>query len=56
MFNLAKQASAPVQTSTTSAFGDTGDQKAASEKARPISSNPVAGTPWCVVWTGDRKV
>uniref|UniRef100_A0A914VS59 Transcription elongation regulator 1 n=2 Tax=Plectus sambesii TaxID=2011161 RepID=A0A914VS59_9BILA len=30
--------------------------KSAGEKARPISSNPVAGSPWCVVWTGDRKV
>ncbi|CDW57799.1 T complex protein 1 subunit eta [Trichuris trichiura] len=26
------------------------------DQARPISSNPVAGTSWCVVWTGDRKV
>lgn len=23
------------------------------DKGRPISSNAVAGTPWCVVWTGD---
>ncbi|MFH4974116.1 hypothetical protein AB6A40_000825 [Gnathostoma spinigerum] len=26
------------------------------DKSRPVSSNPVAGTPWCVVWTGDQKV
>jgi len=26
------------------------------EKCRPISSTPVPGTPWCVVWTGDRRV
>ncbi|VDK78127.1 unnamed protein product [Onchocerca ochengi] len=26
------------------------------DKSRPVSSNPVAGTPWCVVWTGDHKV
>lgn len=26
------------------------------DKSRPISSNAVAGTPWCVVWTGDNKV
>uniref|UniRef100_A0A915KH10 Transcription elongation regulator 1 n=1 Tax=Romanomermis culicivorax TaxID=13658 RepID=A0A915KH10_ROMCU len=26
------------------------------DKSRPISSNPVVGTPWCVVWTGDLKV
>ncbi|KAK9509007.1 hypothetical protein O3M35_006424 [Rhynocoris fuscipes] len=26
------------------------------DKSKPISSNPVPGTPWCVVWTGDAKV
>ncbi|GMT16652.1 hypothetical protein PFISCL1PPCAC_7949, partial [Pristionchus fissidentatus] len=26
------------------------------DKSRPVSSNPVAGTPWCVVWTGDGRV
>lgn len=26
------------------------------QEARPVSSNPVAGTPWCVVWTADHKV
>ncbi|KHN82103.1 Transcription elongation regulator 1 [Toxocara canis] len=30
--------------------------KQQSDKSRPVSSNPVAGTPWCVVWTGDHKV
>jgi len=25
------------------------------DKSRPISSTPVPGTPWCVVWTGDRR-
>ena len=31
--------------------------KAASskDKARPVSSTPVPGTPWCVVWTGDSR-
>ncbi|CAD6198602.1 unnamed protein product, partial [Caenorhabditis auriculariae] len=33
---------------------------AATEKTkdvtRPVSSTPVSGTPWCVVWTGDGKV
>ncbi|CAG7703749.1 unnamed protein product [Allacma fusca] len=28
----------------------------AGEKCRPISSTPVPGTPWCVVWTGDKRV
>ncbi|CAP30403.2 Protein CBR-TCER-1 [Caenorhabditis briggsae] len=26
------------------------------DSTRPISSTPVSGTPWCVVWTGDKKV
>ena len=25
------------------------------DKSRPISSTPVPGTPWCVVWTGDMR-
>ncbi|XP_055593491.1 transcription elongation regulator 1 [Uranotaenia lowii] len=26
------------------------------DKSRPISSTPISGTPWCVVWTGDARV
>uniref|UniRef100_A0A1L8DIB5 Putative transcription factor n=1 Tax=Nyssomyia neivai TaxID=330878 RepID=A0A1L8DIB5_9DIPT len=26
------------------------------DKTRPISSTPISGTPWCVVWTGDGRV
>uniref|UniRef100_A0A1I7WK86 FF domain-containing protein n=1 Tax=Heterorhabditis bacteriophora TaxID=37862 RepID=A0A1I7WK86_HETBA len=26
------------------------------DNTRPVSSTPVSGTPWCVVWTGDGKV
>ncbi|KAK2706145.1 hypothetical protein QYM36_016243 [Artemia franciscana] len=26
------------------------------DKSRPVSSTPVAGTPWSVVWTGDGRV
>lgn len=26
------------------------------DKSRPVSSTAVAGTPWCVVWTGDNRV
>lgn len=26
------------------------------DKSRPVSSTPIAGTPWCVVWTGDGRV
>merc|ERR1719402_1220488 len=25
------------------------------DKSRPMSSTPVPGTPWCVVWTGDSR-
>merc|ERR1719211_548649 len=25
------------------------------DKSRPVSSTPVPGTPWCVVWTGDSR-
>ncbi|XP_035215104.1 transcription elongation regulator 1-like [Stegodyphus dumicola] len=26
------------------------------DKTRPVSSTPIPGTPWCVVWTGDNRV
>lgn len=26
------------------------------DKSRPVSSTPISGTPWCVVWTGDGRV
>lgn len=26
------------------------------DKSRPVSSTPIPGTPWCVVWTGDGRV
>merc|ERR1719483_466443 len=29
--------------------------KTPKDKSRPISSTPVPGTPWCVVWTGDLR-
>ncbi|ESO09267.1 hypothetical protein HELRODRAFT_156427 [Helobdella robusta] len=35
--------------------GMTEEQKAA-EKSKPVSSTPISGTPWCVVWTGDNRV
>merc|ERR1719433_792578 len=35
---------------------ETGIPKATpKDKSRPISSTPVPGTPWCVVWTGDLR-
>ncbi|XP_022835100.1 transcription elongation regulator 1 isoform X5 [Spodoptera litura] len=30
--------------------------KAKQDRSRPISSTPILGTPWCVVWTGDGSV
>merc|ERR1711892_1598213 len=32
-----------------------GDNKTPKDKSRPISSTPVPGIPWCVVWTGDLR-
>lgn len=29
---------------------------AVTDKTRPVSSTPIGGTPWCVVWTGDGRV
>lgn len=26
------------------------------DKSKPVSSTPISGTPWCVVWTGDGRV
>ncbi|KAK8726210.1 hypothetical protein OTU49_010422, partial [Cherax quadricarinatus] len=36
--------------------GETDDQKSQQDLSRPVSSQPVSGTPWCVVWTGDGRV
>ncbi|KAJ8921975.1 hypothetical protein NQ315_008612 [Exocentrus adspersus] len=35
---------------------DKAKEMKAQDKSRPISSTPVPGTPWCVVWTGDGRV
>ncbi|CAK5078666.1 unnamed protein product [Meloidogyne enterolobii] len=34
----------------------TNPQGGQKDKSRPVTSNAVAGTPWCVVWTGDNRV
>ncbi|KAJ0169735.1 hypothetical protein K1T71_014341 [Dendrolimus kikuchii] len=31
-------------------------EKAKQDKRLPLVTAPIAGTPWCVVWTGDRRV
>ncbi|KAL3310618.1 transcription elongation regulator [Cichlidogyrus casuarinus] len=31
-------------------------KKPVTDPSKPVSSTPVEGTPWCVVWTGDRRV
>merc|ERR1712241_574866 len=49
---------APVATITTPAMmvSTPPIEKAKSaDKSRPVSSTPVHGTPWCVVWTGDGR-
>ncbi|RNA12121.1 Transcription elongation regulator 1 [Brachionus plicatilis] len=32
------------------------EEEKAKQRSKPISSTPVAGTPWCIVWTRDQKV
>lgn len=32
------------------------EEERAAQKARPVATNPIPGTPWCVVWTGDDRV
>merc|ERR1711881_724700 len=54
----AKAAAAAVLSKKNLSDGgpETGIMKAApKDKSRPISSTPVPGTPWCVVWTGDHR-
>merc|ERR1712226_924797 len=38
------------------AISKIGDNKTRpQDKSKPVSSTPVSGTPWCVVWTGDNR-
>ncbi|XP_051870079.1 transcription elongation regulator 1-like isoform X3 [Pristis pectinata] len=32
------------------------EEEKAAQKAKPVATTPVPGTPWCVVWTGDERV
>lgn len=32
------------------------EEEKAKQKSKPISSTAVPGTPWCVVWTRDKRV
>ncbi|XP_051959947.1 transcription elongation regulator 1-like [Xyrauchen texanus] len=32
------------------------EEEKAVQKAKPVATNPIPGTPWCVVWTGDERV
>lgn len=32
------------------------EEEKAKQKSKPIASIPVPGTPWCIVWTRDKKV
>merc|ERR1719508_654295 len=49
----AEAAAAVLSKKNLSQPGD--DSKTPKDKSRPISSTPVPGTPWCVVWTGDHR-
>uniref|UniRef100_A0A672RGG7 Transcription elongation regulator 1 n=1 Tax=Sinocyclocheilus grahami TaxID=75366 RepID=A0A672RGG7_SINGR len=35
---------------------DMTEEEKAAQKAKPVATNPIPGTPWCVVWTGDDRV
>ncbi|KAI7795929.1 putative transcription elongation regulator 1 [Triplophysa rosa] len=35
---------------------DMTEEEKAAQKSRPVATNPIPGTPWCVVWTGDDRV
>ncbi|XP_030620575.1 transcription elongation regulator 1a isoform X2 [Chanos chanos] len=32
------------------------EEEKAAQKAKPVATTPIPGTPWCVVWTGDDRV
>ncbi|XP_062856994.1 transcription elongation regulator 1a isoform X2 [Trichomycterus rosablanca] len=32
------------------------EEEKLAKKAKPVATNPIPGTPWCVVWTGDDRV
>ncbi|XP_071023165.1 transcription elongation regulator 1 isoform X1 [Oncorhynchus clarkii lewisi] len=32
------------------------EEEKAAQKAKPVATNPIPGTPWCIVWTGDERV
>uniref|UniRef100_A0A8C8CFA0 Transcription elongation regulator 1 n=1 Tax=Oncorhynchus tshawytscha TaxID=74940 RepID=A0A8C8CFA0_ONCTS len=32
------------------------EEEKTAQKAKPVATNPIPGTPWCIVWTGDERV
>uniref|UniRef100_A0A4W4GBJ6 Transcription elongation regulator 1a (CA150) n=1 Tax=Electrophorus electricus TaxID=8005 RepID=A0A4W4GBJ6_ELEEL len=36
--------------------GEMTEEEKVAKKAKPVATNPIPGTPWCVVWTGDDRV
>ena len=46
----------PQSTKESQIESDKGKDTEQKDASRPISSTAVTGTPWCVVWTGDRRV
>ncbi|KRX75049.1 T-complex protein 1 subunit eta, partial [Trichinella sp. T6] len=55
-FNDGKPSSVQSSDSAPEATKTTVQDSVKQDKPRPISSNPVAGCSWCVVWTSDMKV
>ena len=56
---MLQKAAGPTATENGKSSAATAEKKEDSkpkDPSRPVSSTPVAGTPWCVVWTGDNKV
>ncbi|KAH7641478.1 transcription elongation regulator 1-like [Dermatophagoides farinae] len=45
-----------VKKNEASKQNDNKSEEEVKDKSKPISSTPIAGTPWCVVWTGDNRV
>jgi transcription elongation regulator 1 len=52
----AKVETTAAATAASAATAAAATAAAAADKSKPVSSSPVTGTPWCVVWTGDNRV
>ncbi len=46
----------PAKSSDNGKEAEMTEEEKAKQRSKPISSTAVPGTPWCVVWTRDRRV